>query len=370
MTTQLFQWGIIYDCHTQKRTKCHVPKLVSSNQRIESDFVQVACGTNYTLVLDSNHRVYVVGDEPKYGRLGQGDEKSIVPMLSLIKGRIPPIGFISTGPSTSILLTNDQRELWSFGKGTGYQATCILQSEERITQCICGENSILIVLNHRQIQERRFNRDGFLSEWKTIYQFNDPNDQIHQIDLGSSVNGLVTEQGHVYLWGTTVPVGSISTTENFRNISIENLLQRDLPIDSDNDRPVQISCSRGQFHAHILLLTERGCIYAMGSNYKAKLGIDKDQLFTGQWTLIELTQQCPFRTIAAGGIHSSALSVDGRVFTWGCGSDGRLGHSEAQGHRYLYKENEPRVVDALDKQRVISIATSYYHMAAIVTHRQ
>ena len=170
----------------------------------------------------------------------------------------------------------------------------------------------------------------------------------------------MTEQGHVYLWGATVPVGSVSTNENFRNIPVENLLQRDLSVDNDdNDRPLQISCSRGQFHAHLLLLTERGCIYAMGSNYKAKLGIDKDQLFTGQWTLIELTRQCPFQTIAAGGIHSSALSVDGR-----------LGHSEAQGHRYLYKEDEPRAVDALDKQRVVSVATSYYHMAAIVAHRR
>ncbi|CAF3781824.1 unnamed protein product [Rotaria sp. Silwood1] len=70
--------------------------------------------------------------------------------------------------------------------------------------------------------------------------------------------------------------------------------------------------------------------------------------------------------IAAGGIHSSALSTDGRVFTWGCGSDGRLGHAEAQGHRYLYKEHEPRSIDLLNNQQVLSISTSYYHMAAIL----
>ena len=363
MGTQLYQWGIIYDSQAQKRAKCHVPKRVGT-ERGENHFIQVACGTNFTLVLDSNHRVYVVGDEPKYGRLGQGDEKTIVPNLSLIKGRIPPIGFISSGPSASILLTTDQRELWSFGKGTGCQAARVLQSDELITHCVCGENSMIVVLNGSKIHQRNFNRDGFTTEWTCIYELEQPNDRIQSLDMGSSVNGFVTEQGHVYLWGTTVPVGKISTTENFRDISIENPLQRDLI----NDRPVQISCSRGQFHAHILLLTEQGCIYSMGSNYKAKLGIDKEQVFTGEWTLIELTRQCPFKMIAAGGIHSSALSVDGRVFTWGCGSDGRLGHSEAQGHRYLYKENEPRSVDSLNKQQVISIATSYYHMAAIVVN--
>jgi alpha-tubulin suppressor-like RCC1 family protein len=363
MATHLYQWGIIYDSQSQKRIKCHVPKQMITNQRLDSSFQQVTCGTNYTLVLDSNHRVFILGDEPKYGRLGQGDDKTIVPILSLIKGRLPPIDFISSGPSTSILLTIDRRELWGFGKGISYQVQQIFQCEEIITHCICGENSIIIVLNGSQIKERRFNRDGFITEWICVYQLNDINDKIQHIDIGSSVNGFVTEQGHVYLWGSTVPIGKVSTIENFRNISIENAIQKDLVND---DRPIQISCSRGQFHAHILLLTEQGCIYSMGSNYKAKLGIDKDQLFTGEWILIELTRTCPFKMVAAGGIHSSALSVDGRVFTWGCGSDGRLGHSEAQGHRYLYKENEPRSVDVLNKQQVISIATSYYHMAAIV----
>lgn len=361
MTTNLYQWGIIYDNQSDKRIKCHIPKQILTK---ENHFEQITCGTNFTLVLDSNHRVFVIGDEPKYGRLGQGDDKTIVPTLTAIKGRLPPIGFISSGPSTSILLTFDRRELWGFGKGIGYQAQKIVQCDEIITHCICGENSLFIVLNGLHMKERRFNRDGFVTEWTSIYELNDDNDKIQSIDIGSSINGFITEQGHIYLWGSTVPFGKISTTENFRHISMENLIQRDLITDT-NDRPIQISCSRGQFHAHILLLTEQGCIYSMGSNYKGKLGIGESELFTGEWTLIELTRTCPFQMIAAGGIHSSALAKDGRIFTWGCGSDGRLGHSEAQGHRYLYKENKPRSVDTLNKYQVIAIATSYYHMAAI-----
>ena len=362
MAKQLYQWGIVYDSQTGKRIKCHTPIQMPINRRLENNFQQVACGTNFTVVLDSNHRVFVLGDEPRYGRLGQGDDKTIVPVLTEIKGRLPPIGFISSGPATTILLTTDQKELWGFGKGIGYQAIQVFECEQIITHCGCSASSIIIVINGCQIKERRFNRDGFVKEWASVYQLNDTNDKIQQIDIGESLNGFVTEQGHVYLWGSTVPVGKVSTKENFRDVPIDDPLQRDLV----NDRPVQISCSRGQFHAHALLLTEQGCIYAMGSNYKVKLGICRDQLFTGEWTLIELTQTCPFKMIAVGGIHSSALSVDGHVYTWGCGSDGRLGHSEAQGHRYLYREDEPRSVDVLNKQQVILIATSYYHMAAIV----
>ncbi|CAF1482451.1 unnamed protein product [Rotaria sp. Silwood1] len=130
MVTNLYQWGIIYDFQSQKRIKCHVPTKTTINQRLEGNLEQVTCGTNFTVVLDSNHRVYVVDDEPKYGRLGQGDDKTIVPTLTLIKGRLPSIGFISSGPSTTILLTTDKRELWGFGKGIGYLPKQILQSKQ------------------------------------------------------------------------------------------------------------------------------------------------------------------------------------------------------------------------------------------------
>lgn len=50
----------------------------------------------------------------------------------------------------------------------------------------------------------------------------------------------------------------------------------------------------------------------------------------------------------------------GSLFTWGCGSDGRLGHPEVEGHRYLFKEPLPRKVDTLEGHNVIDISCSYY----------
>jgi alpha-tubulin suppressor-like RCC1 family protein len=67
--------------------------------------------------------------------------------------------------------------------------------------------------------------------------------------------------------------------------------------------------------------------------------------------------------VSCGGIHNCALTEDGRVFTWGCGSDGRLGHPEYEGHTYLYKESKPKEVLAL--RGAVCIASSYYHNVAI-----
>ena len=66
--------------------------------------------------------------------------------------------------------------------------------------------------------------------------------------------------------------------------------------------------------------------------------------------------------VCSGGIHSMAL-CDGKVFTWGCGSDGRLGHPECEGHRYLYKESTPLVIAS--KHVASDISCSYYHSACV-----
>ena len=129
------------------------------------------------------------------------------------------------------------------------------------------------------------------------------------------------------------------------------------------------SCSPGEHHRHMLACTETGTVYSWGDGNKGKLGngtqnsvewptpIDQ-QHFLGQRVV----------KVVAGGLHSLALTENGLVFSWGCGSDGRLGHKEAIGHRYLYKETVPRLVESLASMgQVTDIDCSYYHCSAILS---
>ncbi len=129
------------------------------------------------------------------------------------------------------------------------------------------------------------------------------------------------------------------------------------------------SCSHGEHHGHTLACTGAGEVYSWGDGYKGKLGhgnqesrelpakIDHSS-FLGQAVI----------QVSCGGIHSAAVTQEGCVFTWGCGSDGRLGHPEAKGHRYLFRSDVPRKVEGLPRNmKALAVSCSYYHTAVLCT---
>lgn len=125
------------------------------------------------------------------------------------------------------------------------------------------------------------------------------------------------------------------------------------------------SCSLGERHGHTLVCTKTGEVFSWGDGYKGKLGHGDQESkelptkinpasFGGEYV----------KTVKCGGIHSVAVTCEGGVFTWGCGSDGRLGHPESKGHRYLFRSDIPRKVDGLSKPSSV-VDCSYYHTVAL-----
>jgi alpha-tubulin suppressor-like RCC1 family protein len=67
-------------------------------------------------------------------------------------------------------------------------------------------------------------------------------------------------------------------------------------------------------------------------------------------------------------IHSVAVSADGRLFGWGCGSDGRLGLRAVGGSKRRLKcyISTPSAVEALEGRVVIAAAAGRHWTIAIV----
>jgi regulator of chromosome condensation len=184
------------------------------------------------------------------------------------------------------------------------------------------------------------------------------------VHFGITYGGVVTTHGRVFAFGANNcsqlgrPASQLA--ESFQPILV------DFTTTVDDDQFIeQISCSKGEFHNHTLALTRSGKIWVFGDNYKAKLGTGLEADCNVPTLLPELCPGDPVVQVAAGGIHSAALLRSGAVYTWGCGSDGRLGHPECKGHRYLYKEEVPRRVDGI--KQVSQLVCCYYSCLTIST---
>lgn len=63
--------------------------------------------------------------------------------------------------------------------------------------------------------------------------------------------------------------------------------------------------------------------------------------------------------VACGWQHTAALTQDGKMFTWGYGEDGQLGHGDA--NDYIV----PKKVDALDSVVINTISCGHSHTGCV-----
>lgn len=115
---------------------------------------------------------------------------------------------------------------------------------------------------------------------------------------------------------------------------------------------VGISC--GLFHSGLVV---DGKLWIWGKGDGGRLGFGHENpVFV---PTLNPNLESKLKSIALGGLHSVALDVLGRVFTWGYGGFGALGHS------VYHRELLPKLVEGSWDGEICCIATSGTHTAAI-----
>ena len=116
----------------------------------------------------------------------------------------------------------------------------------------------------------------------------------------------------------------------------------------------QISC--GGYHTVALC---EGGLFTWGHGANGRLGRAKgeDQLVPGR--VPSSNVQSGVVEIACGEHHTALRKADGRVFTWGRGAFGRLGHGDEA------DVNTPREVEALSGLEASQIACGVYHTLVV-----
>ncbi|BFZ17846.1 hypothetical protein BsWGS_20885 [Bradybaena similaris] len=171
-----------------------------------------------------------------------------------------------------------------------------------------------------------------------------------QVSCGSDHAVALTNEGLVFAWGSN-SYGQLG-------------LGRNAP--SHQNLPELISCLKGipiqQVTAggnHTFVLSKSGAVYGWGRNSFGQLGLNDTKEYYQP-------QQCrPLRSqrikyICCGDNHTACLTKDGRVFTFGAGSYGQLGHNSNN------NEILPKQVIELSGSEVTQIACGRGHTLAYV----
>ena len=122
----------------------------------------------------------------------------------------------------------------------------------------------------------------------------------------------------------------------------------------------QVACGR----QHTLILGVSGAIYSCGRGSLGQLGLGgSDDALTPQ--RVELTAACCAMPrgvlLTAGLFHSMAIGEGGALYTWGSGTNGRLGHGDA------VLQRRPRLVTALLEMQVVHASAGSGHSVAVST---
>ena len=156
----------------------------------------------------------------------------------------------------------------------------------------------------------------YLSSYQieSIHVSNNHYDSIRIIQLSACGfhTGCLTADGELYSWGEG-KFGRLGHGAE-RNCHVPRLVETLL-----GKRPRQVSC--GGFHTAVV--TEDGRLYTFGGGEHGQLG-HNDRVNKVKPTFVEALDGVFVSQITCGWSHSVALTSKGRIFTWGNGDHGKV----------------------------------------------
>lgn len=184
-------------------------------------------------------------------------------------------------------------------------------------------------------------------------------DTVEKLQLGGAHSGAITSSGKIYLWGNNF-AGQLGDGDT---------LNRIIPYDistnfklSHNERIISIDLGS----AHSSSLSSEGRVFTWGENFSGQLG---DGTTINRLTPTEITQNFNSAqsdkviSIKLGEGFSAALTQEGRVFTWGQNWRGQLGNND-----YIERLTPIEITSNFKlnpSERIILISLGNSHSAAL-----
>ncbi|ESW17852.1 hypothetical protein PHAVU_007G273900 [Phaseolus vulgaris] len=181
----------------------------------------------------------------------------------------------------------------------------------------------------------------------------------HSSSVGSGIDDIES-LGDVFIWGEVWGDGSSSDglgsqTTGKIDVLIPKPLESDVVLDVNQIGPGV---------RHIALVTRQGEVFTWGEDSCGRLGHGCEKDF-GRPHLVESLAITNVTFVACGEYHSCAVSLSGDLFTWGDATTcaGLLGHGSDASY-WVPK----RVCGPLEGHQVVSVACGAWHSALATSH--
>ena len=180
----------------------------------------------------------------------------------------------------------------------------------------------------------------------------DPKNVI-SVDAHSYHSACLTDTGEVYTW-----VGLQQNYHRYDNFFgmlghgdsiLSEVLQPKLVEALVDVKAISVACGM----VHTAVSTEDGKVYTFGWGKEGQLGHGHEEDRSSP-TLVLALEGKHITQIECGDFHTTALTSSGFVFTWGCGEIGYEGQMQ-QGKRF----SVPHLVMELREHNVVQIATGH-----------
>ena len=234
----------------------------------------------------------------------------------------------------------------------------------RCIQIACGRKHILALLDGGCVASWGTGYFGQLghgddSSWDTPRMINslEPTtvgSKITQIVCGGSHSGALSERGQVFMWG-------LNRNGQCGIAAKADSILEPRPVDMsglDGQQATSIVCGRN----HSAMVTAEGRVYSWGAASFGRLGhVDAKKK---QPVPLEIShfRTIPVHSLTAGDFHMMALGHDCSVYSWGYGADGQCGHGNTF---HLSTPRRVEFFDSLDVVRLMGGAS--WSMAITVT---
>ncbi|GJN01947.1 hypothetical protein PR202_ga19252 [Eleusine coracana subsp. coracana] len=374
----VFFWGdILGNMLDHKDPSKALPKLVDSTNMI--DVQSIVCGENHAAIITKKGEVYSWGNEGN-GRTGRQENISasrprIVEALASFHVKSVAYGSKHT---YAVMVSG---ELFEWGEGAhslGLLNDCYVRNQWlphklfspmdgiSVSNVACGPWHTAIITSSGQLFTYGDGTFGVLGHGDT--------QAIAQPKEVDSLKGLRVKCVACGPWHTAAIV---EVARSFKNNNPSKLFTwgdadrgklghadkkaKLVPtcVDSLKDYDfVQVTCGS----ALTVALTINGVVYTIGNSTYGQLGnpqTDGKYVCSVQGLLkTEIVRQ-----ISSGSSHVVVLTANGKVFTWGKGTEGQLGLGDYN------NRSSPTLVEALEGRHVESISCGYNFTSAVCLHK-